>query len=107
MKPYDTVNKNPFACKKVAIQLSEDGTEIRLFNAYQFEKDIVPEQHVKVKSFDKLSIWEQTSKDFDLNDIEGFIYGATASRFWMLRKFINSYEFASSSQGSKMPFYSW
>ena len=25
LKPYNTINRNPFACKKVAIQLSKDG----------------------------------------------------------------------------------
>ena len=74
-----------------------DGKDIRFFNAYKREKDIVPEKHVKVKNFDKISIWEQTSKDFKLSDIEYFVYGATSSRFWMMRKFINSYEYASSS----------
>ena len=78
-----------------------------MFNAYKYGKDIVPEAHVKVKNFDTLSIWEQTSKDFDLCDITGFIYGATSSRFWMMRKFINSYEYASSKEGQNMPFYSW
>jgi hypothetical protein len=34
LKPYNTINRNPFACKKVAIQLSEDGKYLRVFNAY-------------------------------------------------------------------------
>ena len=69
MKPFNTINRNPFACKKVAIQLSQDGEQLRLFNAYQFEKDIVPEKHVKVKNFNKFSVFEQTSKDYNLEDI--------------------------------------
>ena len=58
------------------------------------------DKHIKVASFEKLGVFDQTSKDFDLNNIQGFIYGGISSRFWMLRKFINSYEFASSNESN-------
>ena len=58
------------------------------------------DKHIKVASFEKLGAFDQTSKDFDLSNIRGFIYGGISSRFWMLRKFINSYEFASSNESN-------
>jgi len=55
-----------------------------------------------------------------LEELEGFIVGGTSSRFWMLRKHFNSFEFvtqhgtgvdtANKSQKqdlNALPFYSW
>lgn len=43
---------------------------------------------------------------FDLDDVQAFVVGPATSRFWMLRKYINS---LSAEQVKKygMPFYSW
>ncbi len=39
-----------------------------------------------------------------IKDITGIIYGGQSSRFWMMRKYINSQP---KSQHKKLPFYSW
>ena len=39
-----------------------------------------------------------------IKDITGIIYGGQSSRFWMMRKYINSQP---KSQHNKLPFYSW
>jgi len=39
-----------------------------------------------------------------VSDITGFVYGGLSSRFWMLRKYINS---LTNKELNDMPFYSW
>ena len=41
-----------------------------------------------------------------ISDIQGFIYGGTTSRFWALRKHLNTLSNIDISK-DKMPFYSW
>jgi hypothetical protein len=38
--------------------------------------------------------------------MEGFIVGGSSSRFWMLRKHFNSFEFVA-EEGNTLPFYAW
>jgi len=54
----------------------------------------------------KLYSLKQSSSSCKLSDIQGFIFGGLTSRFWMLRKHINS---LSSEYFKKhtLPFYSW
>lgn len=52
--------------------------------------------------FKKTKSWATCNVD----DIEGFVYGPFSSRFWMMRKHINSID---NTKGKKMklPFYAW
>lgn len=52
--------------------------------------------------FKKTKSWASCNVD----DVEGFIYGPFSSRFWMMRKHINSID---NTKGKKMklPFYAW
>lgn len=47
---------------------------------------------------------DKSSASFHVNDILGFTFGALSSRFWMLRKHINSMPI---NQQHRIPFYSW
>jgi hypothetical protein len=40
----------------------------------------------------------------DIDEVIAFIYGGTSSRFWVMRKHINSLE---STRLKNLPFYSW
>ena len=51
-----------------------------------------------------MGTFDKTQDDFLLSDIQGFIYGGQSSRFWMLRKFINSFQF---NNLDNIPFYPW
>ena len=42
----------------------------------------------------------------NVDDIEGFIYGANSSRFWMMRKHINSMDVTKGVE-LHLPFYNW
>ena len=42
----------------------------------------------------------------NIDDIEGFFYGPFSSRFWMLRKHINSLD-NTKGKKLKLPFYAW
>lgn len=47
-----------------------------------------------------------SAQSLKLEDITGFVIGATSSRFWMLRKHFNTYEFVE-NEDNELPFYSW
>jgi hypothetical protein len=56
-------------------------------------------------SIDELEFKEdRSSASCDLDEIDGIIFGGTNSRFWMLRKHINSIPI---EQLKKIPFYCW
>ena len=42
-----------------------------------------------------------------VEDIDGFIYGGFSSRFWMMRKHINSLDIHNTAASSDLPFYAW
>ena len=46
----------------------------------------------------------KSSASCKLSEIESFLFGGCSSRFWMLRKHINS---MTRSELDKLPFYSW
>ena len=48
---------------------------------------------------------EKSSSSFQMDDLEGFVYGPITSRFWMLRKLIQNMEKAKLLEGA--PFYAW
>jgi hypothetical protein len=48
----------------------------------------------------------KSSSTMKLKDITSFMYGANSSRFWMLRKQVNSISWLNFSRG-KVPFYAW
>lgn len=52
--------------------------------------------------FDK----KHSSASCKLNDITGIVYGGFSSRFWMLRKHVNSIDMKT-IKDSDMPFFSW
>lgn len=41
-----------------------------------------------------------------VKDIQGFLFGGLSTRFWMMRKHINSLDFPSKGN-KKLPFYCW
>jgi hypothetical protein len=45
------------------------------------------------------------SKSYYMSEIEGIIFGGMSSRFWMLRKHINSMKLVDIEK--KSPFFSW
>ena len=48
-----------------------------------------------------------SSCTFNLEDVEGIIYGGISSRFWMLRKHLCSLNPVDHKKGDKIPFHSW
>ena len=61
----------------------------------------------KQEVFDETQYRKTKSKaSCKISDIEGFIYGPNSSRFWMLRKHINSVD-VQPSVPLKLPFYAW
>ena len=57
-----------------------------------------------------MNFFEKGHTHLKLDDIQGFIYGAQSSRFWMLRKHLNA-DSAPSHEAhahtKNLPFYSW
>ena len=49
---------------------------------------------------------KESSASCDLDDLIGILYGGISSRYWMLRKHINSLEISKISD-EDIPFYSW
>ena len=49
---------------------------------------------------------KNSSASCKLEDITGIVYGGFSSRFWMLRKHVNSVDMKT-IQDSDMPFFSW
>ena len=54
----------------------------------------------------KLYSLRVSSSSCRLDDIQGFVYGGMTSRFWMLRKHINSLS-SEYFKKNTLPFYSW
>ena len=50
--------------------------------------------------------WTKSNASCKLKSIKGIMYGGISSRFWMLRKHINSLSTDDLKWG-KVPFYSW
>jgi hypothetical protein len=50
--------------------------------------------------------WVKSKASCKLNSIKGIMFGGISSRFWMLRKHINSVPIENHKLG-KVPFYSW
>ena len=48
-----------------------------------------------------------SSGSFNVEDIQGILFGGTSSRFWMLRKHLCSLNLKDHKLGNKIPFYSW
>ena len=49
----------------------------------------------------------QSSASFNIEDVEGIVYGGVSSRFWMLRKHLCSLSVEDHKKGEKIPFHSW
>ena len=47
-------------------------------------------------------VMKESSASCDISQIKSIIYGGISSRFWMLRKHINSLK-----EGEEPPFYAW
>ena len=50
---------------------------------------------------------DPSSASFNVEDIEGIVFGGISSRFWMLRKHLCSLTSADHNNGNGVPFYSW
>jgi hypothetical protein len=50
--------------------------------------------------------WYKSSASCKLSDIKGILYGGISSRFWMMRKHINSIPIDQLKKGN-LPFYCW
>ena len=48
-----------------------------------------------------------SSGSFDIEDIQGILFGGISSRFWMLRKHMCALNLQEHKIGSRIPFYSW
>ena len=59
--------------------------------------------HVDLEKFEE----DPSSASFNVEDIEGIVFGGISSRFWMLRKHLCSLTSADHNNGSGVPFYSW
>lgn len=42
-----------------------------------------------------------------LEDLESFVYGGQSTRFWMMRKHINSVDYVVGGKKLELPFYCW
>jgi hypothetical protein len=58
---------------------------------------------IEVRKTYKLS---KSAASCELDKITGFVYGGMSSRFWCLRKHINTMDLRAVKTG-KVPFYSW
>ena len=54
---------------------------------------------------EKKFAWVNSKSCFKVKDIQGIIFGATSSRFWMLRKHLIENE--KYTDEKHIPFYSW
>ena len=50
---------------------------------------------------------DPSSASFNIEDVEGIVFGGISSRFWMLRKHLCSLNPLEHRDGSKIPFHSW
>ena len=78
------------------ITISTDGYDLRIFNKKSSNIEIDG-------NFYK---WVESSASCKLDDIQGIVYGGFSSRFWMLRKHINSIP-PENLSSCLIPFYSW
>ena len=85
-----------FACNEGYLQLKEGGRYLQIMTNKAH-------QHMENKKI--VYKWERSSGSCYLSEIKGFVYGGTVSRFWALRKHINSMQAIDISKG--LPFYSW
>ena len=105
------------------MQLSKDGTEINIVNLkpiikeeYVLEADPNEVERLRMENLEiqaNASVDEEvefnkknSSASCKLEDITGIVYGGFSSRFWMLRKHVNSVDMKT-IQDSDMPFFSW
>ena len=53
-----------------------------------------------------IPVYKKSRASMKLKDIQSFMYGASSSRFWMLRKQINSISWTNFNR-NKVPFFAW
>jgi len=58
-----------------------------------------------VSKLEKKFKQKESAASCEIDEIQAFIFGGTSSRFWMLRKHINSMSKEEIAKG--LPFYSW
>lgn len=51
--------------------------------------------------------WKKSSSSFLISEVLGIMVGGASSRFWMLRKHINTIENDKIGKSTQNPFYSW
>ena len=90
------------------IQMKRDGVEIDEEFLEMNENDGFENEHnlhsqINVQKEFKLSKSAATCK---LSDIDGFVFGGMSSRFWCLRKHMNTMDLSKVRKG-EVPFYSW
>lgn len=73
------------------------------FDQNGFEKDHILEEQTVKRNLFRLKV---SSSSCAISDIKGFVYGGLTSRFWMLRKHINTMEHEELKKPG-LPFYTW
>ena len=87
---------NWFHCAKIV--LCSDNKTLEIYNhKYVPKVDDMAEETYK---------WVKSKASCKLNTIKGIMFGGISSRFWMLRKHINSIPLEN-LRLNKVPFYSW
>ena len=84
---------------------------VQNFNNYQcqiyLQNDSLMIDNLKTSVFSDLDLkYTKSSGSCKLSDIQSFLYGSFSSRFWILRKQINSIPIRDFIAG-KVPFYPW
>ena len=51
--------------------------------------------------------WEKSNSSFLISEVLGIVVGGASSRFWLLRKHINTIENDKLGKSTQMPFYAW
>ena len=63
--------------------------------------------HVSDEEEEKKYNWVKSSSKYKIEDIVGVVVGGVSSRFWMLRKHLNSIKTEMYDNEDNIPFYAW
>ena len=94
-----------FTSYKSFLTLSEDGNELIITTMKPIEKQPRDDDDEASDQEENLYTYTKSSCSTDVENIQGIIFGGISSRFWLLRKHINSIESVSDLQ--QLPFFSW
>ena len=101
------IKRKPIKCKKYNYSLDDCVQNFKHFEAKITFNESLTDLLILNKKYDgRDSSWVKSSASCPISEIKGILYGGISSRFWMLRKHINSIPSENMRTGH-VPFYSW